>query len=149
MSKQERPTKAQCILSFCHRCQDYYSKGKTDCGKTDCELYVYMPYRLKDSEPDYSWQEWNPKRIGFVKPEESKRGVKLTEDQLTSIARRLSDYLELQTLKTEQAVDMADDGLPDMAEAILRSEDSEDTDWDEELGEDIIEGEFTDDDGEW
>ena len=58
-------TRKQAILSKCHDCMSQYADGRQDCGKPNCPLYAYMPYRQQ--EPDETWLYWNPKRVGLVK----------------------------------------------------------------------------------
>lgn len=83
----KRPTKKECIDHMCHQCLGYYADGKEDCRNTKCPLYVYMPYGKR--QPDYQWREYNPKRVGLVTWEESKKGVELTDAQRAEMAERL------------------------------------------------------------
>ena len=52
------------ILAQCHECLGHYTDGLQDCENRRCSLYSWMPYRKL--EPDLSWTQWHPKRIGKV-----------------------------------------------------------------------------------
>jgi hypothetical protein len=60
-----KPTLKNAILAQCHQCMGYYSDGKEDYRNTKCPLYNWMPYRKL--EPDLSWTQINPKRMGKIK----------------------------------------------------------------------------------
>lgn len=52
------------ILAQCHECLGYYADGMQDCENTKCSLYTYMPYRRL--EPDLTWTQYHPKRVGRI-----------------------------------------------------------------------------------
>lgn len=113
----DRPTKNECILAHCHECMGFYSDGKIDCKNPKCKFYVYMPYRNKNSEPDYEWRQYNPKRIGLITFEESKRFNDLTDEQRREIAERLQrareEKKEIEETEEDSDWDEDEDNLDD------------------------------------
>jgi hypothetical protein len=57
-------TRKNAIEAQCHECLGYYQDGKQDCECVRCPLYSFMPYAKM--EPDLSWTEYHPRRVGRV-----------------------------------------------------------------------------------
>lgn len=54
-----------CMDAMCHQCEHFNLKGRKDCGRVQCPLYSYMPFR--EMEPDVSWAALKTKgAVGFV-----------------------------------------------------------------------------------
>ena len=63
--KNAKPTLLNALRAKCHNCMCSYGDGKIDCENVRCSLYRWMPYRKL--EPDLSWCEIHPRRVGNVK----------------------------------------------------------------------------------
>lgn len=70
----------------CHECMGGYIDGRASCSATACPLYPWMPYA--DADPDLKWLEFNPKRVGLVRWEDS--GREMTDEDREAAAKRLS-----------------------------------------------------------
>lgn len=81
-------TMKNAILAQCHKCLGYYTDGVQDCENVKCSLYPYMPYRKL--EPDLTWTEYHPKRVGLVKFSSIPK-KKLSEEQKAKLAAKLAE----------------------------------------------------------
>jgi hypothetical protein len=87
---KEKVTRAEAILSQCHKCSGHYADGKEDCEDVKCSLYSFMPYRKK--EPDLTWKKYNPKKKGLVTWEDSKREI--DDDTRAALIERMGKARE-------------------------------------------------------
>jgi hypothetical protein len=85
IDKKQNSTKSA-IEAFCAQCMGYWQDGKVDCESTKCPLYKWMPYGKL--EPDFTWTEYNAKKVGKVKEEDIERR-ELTEEQKEASRKRL------------------------------------------------------------
>lgn len=84
--KPDKVTRALAMRAKCHECMGGYIDGREDCGVTACPLYSWMPYAGDPAE--LTWLEYNPKRVGKVRWEDS--GREMTEEDRKAAADRLS-----------------------------------------------------------
>jgi hypothetical protein len=74
----------------CHQCLGEYADSRQDCECVRCSLYPWMPYRKM--EPDLEIFDYNPRRVGKVTWEESKR--EMTEEQHAELSERMKKMHE-------------------------------------------------------
>lgn len=84
--KPEKPTRALAILAKCHECMGGYVDGRDDCGATGCPLYPWMKYAA--CPPDLTWLDFNPKRVGRVRWEDS--GKEMSDEDREAASKRLA-----------------------------------------------------------
>jgi hypothetical protein len=85
---QQKLTRKQAIEYACHECLGFYADGKQDCENIRCPLYTFMKYAKK--EPDLSFMEFNPSRVGRVTWEDSRRDFSEEQRQAAADRFRLS-----------------------------------------------------------
>lgn len=73
MADEKKPKRAAAMVMKCAECCGNWTDGRVDCGITGCSLYPWMPFKSK--EPDLTWMDFNPKRVGKITWEESKRDI--------------------------------------------------------------------------
>ena len=86
----EKLTRKQAIEHMCHECLGWFADGKQDCECVRCPLYSFMKYAKM--EPDLSFMQFNPSRVGKVKWDDSKRD--LTKEQRQAVADRFRSSKE-------------------------------------------------------
>ena len=84
--KPEKPTRALAMMAKCHECMGGYVDARDDCEVTSCPLYPWMKYAA--CPPDLTWMDYNPKRIGKVRWEDS--GREMSEEDREAAAQRLA-----------------------------------------------------------
>lgn len=90
MDKNGKPTRKEAIATQCWHCMGYYADGRQDCECVRCPLYEFMPYRKL--QPNYDLFAFNPRRVGMVTHEESKR--ELTDEQHSALSERMKRIRE-------------------------------------------------------
>jgi hypothetical protein len=103
----EKLSRTKAMAMKCAECMGYYEdEGKVDCTIIGCPLYPWYPYA--EHEPNLEWTKYNPKRVGKVLLEESKRTM--TEEQRAAAAERLSKARLIRSLAEDEDEDEEDDG---------------------------------------
>lgn len=108
---ETKVSRSKAMLAKCHDCQGHYVDGmeNRDCRVITCPLYPFMPYA--ERIPDLEWTKYNPKRVGKVLTEDSKRVM--TPEQRAAAAERLSRARDVRKLLEEDAVEDLDDDETD------------------------------------
>jgi len=83
--KNNKPTRKEAIETQCWHCMGFFADGKQDCECVGCPLYHFMPYRKL--QPTNSLFDFNPRRVGKVTWEDSKR--EMSEEQRKELSDRM------------------------------------------------------------
>lgn len=97
-SEEAKLTMLLAIKAKCWDCMGYYTDGKIDCENFECPLYNWMPYA--EYQPLTPWLKYNPKRVGKITWEASKR--KMTDEQRAALKKRMKKMQKAMKRKREK-----------------------------------------------